>query len=114
MKLTVNHLNAILLAGIIIFMFVLMGRSSRPAPDYSGQIKALEQLVDEKQAHLETYRAWKDEEIRRGLERDSLLAISYINHQKSYTPIYEQLKKIPDRIAAIAGNDDSIRAAFAR
>lgn len=46
--------------------------------------------------------------------RDSIIAANYLQNQKIYTRYDEQLKNIPDRIAVIANNDDSIRAAFAR
>lgn len=43
---------------------------------------------------------------------DSLLNIHYQKEKLIYKKFDDQLKNIPTRIAAIAGNDDSIRAAY--
>lgn len=112
MKLTSDHLNSLLLAALVIIL--LIGGRNKQVQDRTGEIKALDKLVDEKQAHLETYRAWKDEEIKRGLERDSLLSLSYSKHQQIYPTIYETLKKIGPSVDRIADNDAELRAAYSR
>lgn len=112
MKLTLEHLKVLLLAALIIKVFFLQGSDSKP--DHSGEIKALEKVSESIARERDTYRSWKDEEIRRGIERDSLLIISFTQHQKVYEPIQRNLANVPVRIQRIAGNDDSIRSAFAR
>lgn len=54
----------------------------------------------------------KDKTVSFILKQDSLKEVFFNQHQKIYTQLNDQLKNIPARIARIANNDDSIRAAF--
>jgi len=100
----------IVIAGLLIYLFIPKGR--KQVQDNTGQIKALQQVIEEKQKHLETFRDWKDAEIANYLRRDSMLTASFNNNQKTYKPIYENLKNIGSRVDAISDNDAELRAAY--
>lgn len=107
MKLSINHLLAVLLA-VIAFKMWFPGKT----PDNTEAIKAFDKVIEAKDESLRLIREWKDSEVQRGVQKDSLLAVSFTEHQKTYKPIYENLSKIGPRVDAIVNNDDELRAAY--
>lgn len=71
-------------------------------------IKAKDELIAEKlNQNIEL-----DKTISELKARDSVLTERYLQNQIIYKKLDAQLKNIPARISAIAGNDDDIRRAF--
>lgn len=108
----------IVVALLIVLVFVLF-RSLRSEDDsrYKEVLSAYEQLInakDEVIAARKELNEQLDNQIYALEKRDSTLNAHFTQNQVIYSKINDQLKNIPDRIAAIANNDDSIRAVFSR
>jgi hypothetical protein len=104
---------------LIIIIFITVFRSLRKAPDspYKELIEAKDETIrakDETIAVKTEANRKLDETIANLMSADSALAAQYKTNQVIYKNIDAKLKDIPVRIARIAGNDDSIRAAFSR
>lgn len=113
MKFTLDHLKiGLIVTAILLYFFVPKG--SNPIVDHSAEIKAKDQVIESIARERDTYRAWKDEKNAELLKKDSLLDLNFKLNQSTYTKIDATLKNIPIRIAHIANNDDSIRAAFSK
>jgi hypothetical protein len=106
-----------IIAGIILIV-ALFGRNKDDDSKYRDlYIQALDeknQLLREKVDVLEMVIEEKDKAFVLQVQRDSAINSHYLENQKIYQALNAKLKDIPVRIARIASNDDSIRAAFAR
>lgn len=98
MKQNIILILIVVIAGVLIYGLFNNKSDSR----YLDTIKAQDETIKAVQAERDTYRQWKDDEVREGQKKDSLLRLKY----KSNTIVYE---KIP----VIVGNysDDELRRA---
>lgn len=120
-KPTPDQIKIFLLAVVVVigitYLATLFFGFKKPEPSSSeAVIKAKDEtirILEDHQVFIRT-QLNKNEQAIRDLEtRDSALNAHYLANQSVYIKLNEQLKNIPLRIAAIANNDDSIRAAFA-
>jgi hypothetical protein len=108
---------AILVLLIILLVTMFRSTSKDQQSPYKELLEAKDETIrakDETIAAREDMNHRLDETITTLFQRDSMLRAEYIQHQPIYSKIDAKLKEIPARIARIAGNDDSIRAAFSR
>lgn len=119
MKITPPPLNTILLIAVAVLLTLQIqswfGRGSRPNDYYKEKIADKDSIISERQKLIdqkEEELLRRDERISQLEQRDSVLISNYLKNQTVYKKIDAQLKDIPNRISRIAGNDDSIRAAF--
>lgn len=100
----------------VLLISSLFGRGKDPVT-HEAVIAAQDETI---KAYKSSAEAWQQvaaesrQTVVQLIARDSMLLSNYIDHQKVYPKIDEKLKNIPAYISRIAGNDDSIRAAFAR
>jgi hypothetical protein len=88
------------------------------------EINTHEELIKSKDANIrseqkvvEAYKIIVDEKEKNIIElkqRDSISNVNYLKNQQVYKRLDEKIKTIPDYIARIADNNDSIIAAFKR
>lgn len=118
MKRFLPYIPYVLVALLIVFVFTLfMSLRKEDNSSYKKVIEVYDQLLkskDEVIASKKELNLQLDDRISDLEKRDSVLEIHYNQNQVIYSKLNDQLKNIPTRIAAIANNDDSIRAAFAR
>lgn len=100
MKITSSHINIILAAAIIVLL--LFPRKGQQIQDKSGEIKALQQVIESKESERDIYRAWKDETVSLLQKRDSVLKTEYKTTVIKYA-------KIPDNIRNL--NNEELRRA---
>lgn len=99
--------------GIIIF--VLFKANKGINNNYSQIVKSMDNTIAAVKNEREAYQLTIDEKLNKNVtleQIDSLLAVHYRQDQIKYLKLEQELKNIPDRIALIAGNDSSIRAAY--
>lgn len=120
LKITPVHLVITGLVILIAILAITSFKGNKPSSSWqdkqavlAAKDETIQVLKDEREHFIEDLEE-KNVIITSLVTRDSVITSNYIQHQIIYPKLYDDLKKIPVRIAAIAGNDDSIRAAFAR
>lgn len=120
MKLNPTHTKYIGIGIVFICLLVLLFalfRSYRKT-----ELNTHEELIESHKQTIEAEKkvqqAWelvaaeKDKTIAQILQKDSILQIQYLNHQRVYSNLNAKINNIPAFIDRIANNDDSIRRAY--
>jgi len=96
--------NILIVAVIILATLQVQAlfRGSKQVQDRTGEIKALEKVIEAKESERDIYRAWKDEAVSLLQKRDSVLKTEY----KTTVVKYE---KIPANIRNL--NNEELRRA---
>lgn len=105
------------MAAAILILVITFFKRNRGGIDYKELIKAKDEqieLIKEHNRHYEQDNKRLEDEIVAHKKQDSILIGQLTNNRQNIKSIDDKIKNIPVRIAAIATNDDSIRAAFAK
>lgn len=98
---------AVCVAGLLILLFTRNNNNDL--------IKAKDETIKAIQRERDAYIEMRDKEsenIAEHRKKDSILHELYLSNQKIHESFEKELKDIPANIKRIAGNDDSIIAAF--
>lgn len=119
-KLSPTHTKYIVIGSVfIILIFLLFNLFKSCRTQELGTHEALIKAKNENiEAEKKVQQAWelvaaeKDKTIAQILQKDSILQIQYLNHQRVYSNLNAKINNIPAFIDRIANNDDSIRRAY--
>lgn len=92
----INLQNILIIAVVILATLQVQGlfRSSKPVQDRTGEIKALEKVIEAKESERDIYRAWKDEAIALLQKRDSVLKTEYKTTVIKYEKISGNIRNL--------------------
>ena len=92
----INLQNILIIAVVILATLQVQGlfRSSKPVQDRSGEIKALEKVIEAKESERDIYRAWKDETVALLQKRDSALKTEYKTTVVKYEKIPANIRNL--------------------
>lgn len=82
----------IVIAGLLIYLFIPKG--GKQVQDRTGEIKALEKVIEAKESERDIYRAWKDETVALLQKRDSALKTEYKTTVVKYEKIPANIRNL--------------------